>query len=325
MNIENDLRILNYIYIGSIIIIIFGLVGNFFVAMVYSTRSLRKFSITTYYLFISFFDTLPLVDYFLNHYLKYQHYYDITILSDFMCKTFGFYFSYSIGPISHWLLVMVSLDRFFSVYFIHRFPIIYKLKFQLSVIAFIIVFNIFSYSPLIWKSHLSSYVTLNFNGSESDPQEVVIFTYCNTDYYSWEFWMDLFNSSLVPFTFMIVLSIAIIIRIKKSRYRSNSMRLTTSTSNSMVPNRICRRDRKFAITSITLNLFFLCLSLPSVTLNLLYHYKVGIGDNSQTDFVTSHIVNLFYHGYYASGFYVQFCVNSLFRDTFWSMVKKVYA
>lgn len=288
----------NTTHIASIFIISIGLVGNFFVAMVYSSQSLRKFSMSTYFLFISFFDTLPLVDYFLI-YLRDERNVDIAITSNFWCKLKS-YTTFTIGAISPWLMVLVSLDRFFSIYFIRMFPIFDKLKFQLSLIAAIVMFNGIFYLQWMWSSHL---VVVVITATNTTTSSIVVCDITGAV----SFWMDLFNSSIVPFLLMIVLSLAIIGRVRQSRKRSMASNL----------RKISRRDRKFAITSITLNLVFLGLSLPSVTYNLITYY---LRVESTLNITIANFINMLYYVYYASGFYVQIVVNSVFRDAFLSML-----
>lgn len=113
-------------------------------------------------------------------------------------------------------------------------------------------------------------------------------------------WLDFFNSTIVPFVFMIALSIALIHSVRVSRARVH----TSSGAHSQ-----SKRDNRFAISAITLNLVFLFLNLPIVIDDLL---AINIIPN----YIFDYTAQLLYYLYYAIGFYAQLLVNSEFRSEF---------
>lgn len=113
-------------------------------------------------------------------------------------------------------------------------------------------------------------------------------------------WMDFFNSTIVPFIFMILLSIALIHTVRASRLRVHSNASSSSQS---------KRDNRFAISVISLNLIFFILNLPIVIYDL-------ISVNTQTSELFDFVVEFLYYSYYASNFYVQLFVNSEFKREF---------
>lgn len=104
-------------------------------------------------------------------------------------------------------------------------------------------------------------------------------------------WMDLFNSTLLPFLAMIILSIALIycVRLVRSKVKSG-------------------RDNKFAISIITLNFMFLILNLPIVIDDLV--------SLDSTRSVLYYFIQSLYYYYFAIGFYTQLVVNSDLRHEF---------
>lgn len=149
MNTTNSFSIkaLNYILIT---LISFGFVGNFFIFRIYST--LRKYSISTYFRAVAIFDSLMLVNgiiYFL--YINFN--FDLSILNIVTCKLRD-YLVYVHGAISPWIVVIISVDRFMSIRFPRRFPLIFKLKFQMCVISAIVCFCYIFYIPMIWGSFI---------------------------------------------------------------------------------------------------------------------------------------------------------------------------
>ena len=122
---------------------------------------------------------------------------------------------------------------------------------------------------------------------------------CKTNYNAQVLqWIDFFNSTILPFIAMFFLSFALIYFVQKSRSRVNS--------NS-------KRDNKFAIATVALNLIFFILNLPIVIYDL---YMVSAGTNHMMDYISS----ILYFFYYSIGFYTQLVVNSEFRKEFYKML-----
>jgi hypothetical protein len=168
-------------------------------------------------------------------------------------------------------------------------------------------------------------------------------------------WMDLFNSTVLPFLFMILLSLVVIYAVKKSRSRvcatirtrkytltplgvnENTMMARRATiftlgtklndlNNKKDDNNFVvvsknksstkSRDRKFALATVALNVIFLLLNLP-VTV---YYQYTSILNIEMDDILFYLFVNLWYL-YYAIGFYAQMVVNSAFRNEFFALLK----
>lgn len=110
-------------------------------------------------------------------------------------------------------------------------------------------------------------------------------------------WMDFFNSTIIPFSGMILFSIALIYTVYRSRAR------VRSSSNSS------KRDYGFAISIVTLNFIFFVLNLP-----------IAIYDIVTANITVSHLfdysMQIIYYLYYAIGFYAQCIVNMEFRNEF---------
>jgi hypothetical protein len=122
--------------------------------------------------------------------------------------------------------------------------------------------------------------------------------------------MDLFNSTIVPFIFMIILSAGLIIYVRRARanvYRHNQ---TTSTSQSASAS---RRDNRFAVSTVSLNIMFLILNLPIVIDDLIGSTSTPAGR------VLDFFALLLYYVYYSIGFYTQLVVNTEFKREFWKL------
>lgn len=125
--------------------------------------------------------------------------------------------------------------------------------------------------------------------------------------------MDLFNSTLIPFIVMFGLSLAIILKIRKSRNRIHA--------NNQHQSRVNSKDRKFAITSIALNIAFLAFNLPSAIWNLYGFYSNIWNDYPELANLLQYFIYTIFFTYYGINFYVQFFVNSVFRNQFLKRVK----
>ena len=111
--------------------------------------------------------------------------------------------------------------------------------------------------------------------------------------------MDLVNSTLMPFSLMFIFSILLIYTIFKSRLRI--LRL-----DSPLDRKRLRKDIKFALTCILLNVTFVILNLPVCIANLL---------TDVSDFYYQSFMNLFFCSF-CINYYVLFFFNSVFRKEF---------
>ena len=287
ISIVNDIihHIVNYSMLNFII---FGAIGNFMCFRIFTLTKLNKYPISIYFRAISIFDSVMLI-HGVHFYIRDNSTFNMKYVDSILCKMWP-YFLYAIGPISGWLMVIVSLDRFLSIMFPRRFPLIHKSSFQLAIIFSIVVCNYVLYSSMIWRSEFQSVS----NGTNKCVQ------YFNID--SSIYLIDLINSALLPFLIMFFMSISLITFVHRSRSRSRS---NNSSSSS-------KRDIKFAITVVSLNIMFFVLNLPICISNLPFlSLGSSFGDISAA----------FYYASYSLGFYVQFLVNSDFRHEFLRMVK----
>jgi hypothetical protein len=229
------------------------------------------------------------------------------LVNGFLCQILDFS-QYGLNAIPGWLLVAVSIDRFINIAYPRRFTFFFNRSFQWALIACVTIYQPIYYSFMIWNSQLQS------SGSTADTADngtVIVTVTCVNNAAQLLGWMDLFNSTIVPFALMIGFSAALIYHIKKSRNRIN---IATQQGH----NRERARDRKFAVTALALNFIYLAFNLPVVIENLLVAYltiEQGVGN-----FLYFFIATLFYT-FYATDFYVQFVANSIFREQFFLLFK----
>lgn len=277
----------NFLVFFSFFAVIVGLIGNCISYKIYS-QSLRKNTLSIYFRTMSVFNNLVLF-YMLIEAIQQYFGWDIRVTCDMACRTFD-YGLLVVGAIPGWLLVPVSADRFLHICRPNRYPLFFEFKFQLGLISFIIGYNLALYSPNIWNSQM-----IRANSSLNHSLNV-----CKNDFVLTNSWLDMFNSTIVPFVFMILFTVLLIYYVRQSREK------THHTHGGM-------KDRKFAITAITLNMLFLVLNLPITIVDLLITYA------NMSDYVMKIVYFLTitcFYVFFAADFYVQFTFNSVFREKF---------
>lgn len=152
MNDTIDTILTDILHVLMLAVVVFGFLGNFLSFRIYSSSSLRKHPISIFFRTIAVFDSIMLVNGF--SFLLYKKYdFSFNRLSDFICK-FKNYFFYACGPISPWIMVVISIDRLISIMFPKRFPILFKSQFQICVILAVTIYNYLVYSFMVWNSVL---------------------------------------------------------------------------------------------------------------------------------------------------------------------------
>ena len=168
---------------------------------------------------------------------------------------------------------------------------------QILLCLALFVFNFCYYIPKAWFSNYEA-----FNSSENSTE--LVYECVDTDELRIVGWMDLFNSTLLPFCFMILFTGVTITRIFKSR-----VRIFANTNTA----RIKQKDIKFAITTITLCVSFFLLNLPLCVHNL-FASEIVFDDVDANLFNTISI--FFFYSNFAVVFYVNLLTNSIFRKEF---------
>jgi len=173
---------------------------------------------------------------------------------------------------------------------------------QINFFLLLIGFNFF------YNLSIPFYVDIlksNFNNNSSsnncyfiDNEKEIIFSY-----------MDLVNCVLVPFFLMILFSCLLILSIFK-------IRRNVHLNNANREHKRLKKDIKFAISLLSMNLLFILLNLPIEIYNLIY---TNTYYNNNIYISLSYIYNLSS----AVNFYLNLLTNNLFRkETLLLLVKK---
>lgn len=291
------------LYWFSLIMFIMGSLGNICFLIVYSRETLRKLSIAIYFRFISIINVFIAI-LVVNTFIQGNFNFNIYDQTKFLCKA-SYILTYALGPISTWLQVIVSFDRLLNIIFPSKISTLHKFNFQISIITTIFLANTFYYLFTSFDSDLISDPSNYGNLSAAENNATTI--YCSLIHYNDLLnWLDLGNV-LVTFVAMSFASVVTIIFIFRSRSR-----LHLKSSSSRV-----KRDLKFAITSILLNVFYLLTNAPySLFYSIFYRLLANKDTNSTSWEFISLIASILWYFYYCFNFYLQLIVNSLVRSEF---------
>lgn len=300
-------------YVQPILVII-GLAGNLINVLVFSRKKFSKLATRNILKLIAIIDSFCLLQ-ILDHFFKFGFGFYLRRDTDFACKFFT-YLIYSFGPMSAWLLVFISVERFVSITMpTSKIGLVFKhTSFQIKVFCIICIFNLIYYSPFLVLVENKCVLARN-NPSNLSNSSLIDTRYCCdfVDYNSQNILslMDAFNSSLVPFFLMLLSSVLIISSIFRSRFRLKHAQTAQKEQQKQNRKRL-KRDVQFAITSIYMNVLFIAFNLP-VCVTLFYN-----------DNITSLIYLIMVDTYYSSyviNFFIYLAFNSLFREEFLVMIK----
>jgi hypothetical protein len=289
--------ILHYFYWPSLFLLVFGIVGNVFLFIIY--LRLRKLSVSFYYRISAFIDLFASLNW-LKIFLREEYSFFIVNISIFFCKISDFSI-FSAFAISSWIQVIISIDRLFHIIYPTKCSILTNLKFQVSVLVIIFAVNLAYFSIHLIEKDL---VYTNVNGTNITKASCLFQTHSLDAMLSW---LQIGNI-VTSFIFMTLASCITIVFIVKSRQR-----LKTLANGKARKSQV--RDIKFAITSISLNLFFLLTNAPNPFYNTIYSvYEFPIDQNLEKFLAIVRSFLLF--SYFVFSFYVQLFVNNLVRAEF---------
>ena len=261
-----------------------GIIGNIISFIVFSRKTFRNNSISTYLKALAVADCLTLIQIFQDIYvLAYAT--AFVNESDFTCKIF-YYLWMEYTSLPGWILVAFSIDKMLNMR--TSTPKILKSKlFQWSVVAGIVVFHILIYSELL----VSLKIVL--------ARGVYMCNLNFLDYFSIFTYAQLSISCLIPFAIMLITTILTIRSLSKSRLSLERIGKEDKKRKS--------RDIKYAASSVAFNVFFVVCKVPlfvgpllPVSAAYIIPYFLPIG-------VLIFLINC------SSTVFIHFATNSIFR------------
>lgn len=284
-------------------IYLFGIVGNMLSFLIFSRKRFENTIFEVYFRSLNILYSIML-QYVVIDFLKYRFDINLELISNNVCKFLN-YIYFTLAPIGSWTLVIISLDRMLNVIYPFKFVVLKNSKiFQFGVIGFLVVFNHIYYIRLIFRAQITDKRDLsNLNVTNNLTSSSLMI--CEIRDGGITYWMDLFNSTLLPFVFMITFS-SITIR--------NLFELKLNLSKNL-----SIKDKRFAIISISQNVTFLILNMPIVIYYLCSFY-VKFDEQIIDFFYITAIIP--YYIQCGMIFYINCFVNPIFRNEFFLIVSK---
>lgn len=277
------------------------MIGNTLGLIILSKKRMAKIGPIKMYIYLFSLDIIYLIKIFID-YISYNVFkVDLTLLSKYACK-FMFYLNYSLDVGSPMLLVYISCEKLTSIKYPSKSDLLRKNKFQMMYFMVITIFNLILYLPVFYNSDKITFFyhsTESNETSDSISRNRTLCTFSNADFLQNLSFIDLLNRALIPFVLMIVFTSLLILTIQKSRRR-------IKIRYSINENRTFKRDLKFSVSSILMNIIYLVLNLPRSL------FTIVIAQHEPELLFT---IYLFYLSF-AVNFYVILVSNSIFRKEF---------
>ena len=287
------------------LVILIGLPANIFAFVLYSKQQFKKMSFSIYFRALLINDSVTLLLGDLPMFLRIKFAINIRTLSLEACRLF-YLIPYAVPATSAWLIVIISIDRLVSIKMPQRFLFRKKTSFQILACLGTFVYNILLYTQLDFSYLVFSF---SYDNNTSLNETVIVCQGISDDVLSW---LDLFNSTVVPFLFMLVITLITLKHIFDSRkkamaHQSNSTTVSANTTN------ISSKDRFFATTSIFLNIFFFITNIPIGVYPFISNF------NPSTNYIISNFSLFIYYLNFASTFFISYFTNSIFYKAFWEI------
>ena len=277
---------------------IIGFIGNVFVIIVFSRKSLRKYSYSFYCLIMAISD-ICFLSYTFKDWSAQIFGAKLELVGTLICKIVFLLPSYFDDFSTH-ILTIISIDRMISIVYSRRFTIIKKRWFQSLVVAIVAL--------LVLSRHLilpiyANIIEVNQTNSSQSNRD------CTTE------------PGILKIDTSITIALYVIenlilnnwLNIKTIRYIMASRRRVYENANSNRNSPLSSRDRKFAICSVTLNLASMVSKLPFFFAFL--YSNLTLKDIRLVLKITGTIAFI-ENGF---SFFINMYVNSLFFDEFLSL------
>jgi hypothetical protein len=293
------------LYNLSVIMATLGIAGNIITFLVFLRSRFEKSTFAFYFKIMAITDSFVLLHFFGKwsiHVLG-SHLYSNSLIG---CK-FGYYTRIVFFTISLWILLIISFDRLCSIIIrLHTFTILRKKSFQISLIAIVFIFGL-SFPILIPIN--SKLIQVNIFNNHTNKTETQLV--CDNDaLIKTPRMISMLNLIIVFFIMNIFSGISIYILYKS---RNKMKRRNNNTSE-----KIGDRNRKYAINSIVLNFFCVVCKTPPIVFYMTNGYVIHDKELFEMIEVISLVVFSLDN---ASMFFVNMCVNSIFKEQVLLMFK----
>jgi hypothetical protein len=289
-------------YAGTSIVIL-GLIGNFLSILVFSRKSLRSRSCSTYFLALSMSDVNVLIGYTLENLLL--HGYGVQVLSNFFSCKAVIFLIYASTDISNYLLTLAAVDRCVLVSDLtSRYRFCHKSIAKLLITVVVLLFSFIN-------SHILFGFDIDDNGACLPISDNYIRFY--TDHY--DSYIDIIKTVLIPFILLCFCNAFIIFKLSIRRH--SLMKHATFRRRSRSRRRR-EKDRQLTWFLLSTSILFILLSLPSEINDFIRtHLKPDFQIMYSCQlWASTSVLILFQHMNHASHFYVYTLTGPVFRKEF---------
>jgi hypothetical protein len=221
----------------SVVFLIIGLFGNLISLFIYNNKEFKNHSATIYFKFICILNIIIVL--IISPYGMAPIIFDLNIIN---CKI-NTVLIVIFPEIKSWVLAICSLDRFISFIAPSKLLLKNNFKFQVSLLAFVIIFFGILTFPYGYYMNISENENETVCSVPQDKELTWVFEYFKIEYF--------FFRTIFPFTIIIITSIIIGWRM----YRRKALL-------SQNPNR--KREEQFIKSLIAMDLSFIIFRLPLI-------------------------------------------------------------
>ena len=220
-----------------------------------------------------------------------------------------------------WMYIVINLDRLIKIALPQRFHWLKKKLVQCTIGTIVYLFG---YGVLFvgLLNNTYEYVVYWTKNETGQVNEVVYNQTCqyhhSANVYNW--CLSVFVSYM-PSVIMFIMSILIVRTLFRARSRSYEKRVAfCNPTTAATTESVRKKDVKFSVTLIVINVFYILLNMP---INVLY--SLSFFDlNFDWDLPYVFVSILFYSNF-SLVFYVNLVFNSFFRKEFLRLVDRVFA
>lgn len=294
------------------IILVIGLFGNVLFVSVLLRPAIRKTSFAGLLVCLALADTVVLLFCVLKRWICFLLERNIREHSIVICKVDTF-FTYFLLQFSPWILVLVTIERTYSVLYPHKVKDTFTKRRTLAAVTVIVIVLV------VCNVH----ILVGIGVPDKDPMCVFHGHHEEFFFRIWS-WIDTCLMFIIPASFLLIGNTIIIIKLKTSHhFRALSVRFSPNDYR-----RDCSRNHvaSFTITTLILNINFIVLLLPSVIFSIgqVYWYpREALGnDKTMAELrLLSTIVYMTMYTYNAFNFVVYMLFGSKFRNEICKMLK----
>ena len=292
------------------ILVCVGLAGNILSFLVYIQRERRKTSLGIYLAALAVLDGIMCCSVF-QYWLL--HNFLVQLIKENGCY-FMTCFVLIITNFSHWLIVVITIDRFIAISFpIRKFKLITARRAKITLI-FIGSFCLLKNLHYIWTTDFLP--GKNINAIPMCSFGLVRKGVSVTAYK----WFEVFFSSILPFVIIVSVNICIICKIKENGKKVACQ--SRRQSNPILNIKLNKEERSITIILLMVSLLFVGLTAP-LFIHRVYYNRVILMKN-MTITANYYLSHQICHNLWYTNHAINFFIYSIFGKSFRDDLKKLF-